>query len=44
MLQMRIDARARKDFELSDSIRDELTRLGVEVMDTKDGFDWKLKA
>ena len=44
MLQMRIDARASKDFALSDSIRDELTRLGVEVMDTKDGFDWKLKA
>ncbi len=42
LLQMRIDARKNKNFELADRIRDEMTRLGVEVMDTKDGFEWKL--
>jgi len=44
LLQMRIDARECKDFKTSDRIRDELAALGVEVMDTKDGFDWKLKS
>lgn len=44
LLRMRTEARDRKDFGLSDSIRDELARLGVEVKDTKDGFEWKLKA
>ncbi len=43
LLQMRIDARQRKDFETSDRIRDEMSRLGIEVKDTKDGFEWKLK-
>lgn len=42
LLQMRIDARKNKDFDMADRIRDEMARLGVEVMDTKDGFDWKL--
>jgi cysteinyl-tRNA synthetase len=42
LLQMRIDARKNKDFDMADRIRDEMTRLGVEVMDTKDGFEWKL--
>jgi cysteinyl-tRNA synthetase len=27
---------------MADRIRDEMARLGVEVMDTKDGFEWKL--
>jgi cysteinyl-tRNA synthetase len=42
LLQMRIDARKNKDFDMADRIRDEMTRLGVEVMDTQDGFEWKL--
>ncbi len=42
LLQMRIDARKNKDFDMADRIRDEMARLGVEVMDTKDGFEWKL--
>ncbi len=42
LLQMRIDARKNRDFQLADRIRDEMSRLGVEVMDTKDGFEWKL--
>jgi cysteinyl-tRNA synthetase len=42
LLQMRIDARKNKDFNMADRIRDEMARLGVEIMDTKDGFEWKL--
>ena len=42
LLQMRTDARKNKDFDMADRIRDEMARLGVEVMDTKDGFEWKL--
>ncbi len=42
LLQMRIDARKNKDFDMADRIRDEMARLGIEVMDTKDGFEWKL--
>ena len=42
MLNMRLDAKARKDFATSDKIRDELSRLGVIVRDRKDGFDWEI--
>jgi cysteinyl-tRNA synthetase len=42
LLEMRIDARKNKNFDMADRIRDEMVRLGVEVMDTKDGFEWKL--
>jgi cysteinyl-tRNA synthetase len=41
LLQMRIDARQRKDFALADRIRDEMAALGIEVKDTKNGFEWK---
>lgn len=42
LLQMRIEARKNKDFETADRIRDEMARLGVEVMDTRHGFEWKV--
>lgn len=42
LLQMRIDARNNKDFKMADRIRVEMIRLGIEVKDTKDGFEWKL--
>ena len=39
----RRDARAAKDFERSDAIRDELAAAGVEVMDGDSlGWDWKI--
>jgi cysteinyl-tRNA synthetase len=39
----RRDARAAKNFELSDAIRDELAAAGVEVMDGDSlGWDWKI--
>ncbi|MGE0078564.1 MAG: cysteine--tRNA ligase [Bacteroidales bacterium] len=42
LLNMRLDAKARKDFATSDKIRDELARFGVVVRDRKDGFDWEI--
>jgi cysteinyl-tRNA synthetase len=42
LLNMRLQAKANKDFATSDRIRDELSRLGVTVKDKKDGFDWEI--
>ena len=42
LLKMRVEARNNKDFKTADRIRDELIRLGVEVRDTKDGFEFKI--
>ena len=43
LLKMRIEARNNKDYTTADQIRYELEKLGVEIRDTKDGFDWKIK-
>ncbi len=42
ILNLRKQAKANKDFDTSDRIRNELTRLGVVVKDTKDGFEWEI--
>ncbi|MDP4189524.1 MAG: cysteine--tRNA ligase, partial [Bacteroidota bacterium] len=42
LLNLRMNAKAAKDFATSDKIRAELNRLGVEVKDKKDGFEWKI--
>ena len=42
LLNMRMDAKKNKDWPTSDKIRNELTALGFEIKDTKDGFEWKL--
>ncbi|MDX9768924.1 MAG: cysteine--tRNA ligase [Tenuifilaceae bacterium] len=42
LLEMRMQAKANKDYAKSDQIRDQLTELGVTVRDRKDGFDWKI--
>jgi cysteinyl-tRNA synthetase len=42
VLEIRQEARARKDFTTSDRIRDKLKAAGVEVKDTKDGATWRL--
>ena len=34
---MRAEARANKDFALSDKIRDELADIGIQLKDGKDG-------
>ncbi len=43
LLTIRQEAKQRKDWALADRIRNELTALGFEIKDTKDGFEWKLK-
>lgn len=42
LLELREEARKSKDFALSDSIRDRLNQLGIEIKDTKDGPTWKM--
>ena len=42
LLEQRMKAKANKDWATSDMIRDQLSALGFEVKDTKDGFTWKL--
>lgn len=41
VLEIRKDARAKKDFATSDLIRDRLKDAGIEVKDTKDGAVWR---
>ena len=35
-------ARERKDFKEADRIRDELSKMGVVLKDTKDGTTWEI--
>lgn len=42
LLNLRLEAKKNKDWGTSDLIRNELTKLGFEVKDTKDGFEWKI--
>lgn len=44
LLNLRVDAKANKDFATSDKIRNELTKLGFEIKDKKDGFEWSIKS
>jgi cysteinyl-tRNA synthetase len=44
LLVQRTEARAAKDWARADAIRDELDALGVEVMDTPSGPEWRRKA
>lgn len=43
ILQLRKEARERKDFGMSDRLRDELMKLGVEIKDGKGGVEWRIK-
>jgi cysteinyl-tRNA synthetase len=42
LIDIRKDARANKNFELSDKIRDDLNELGVQLMDSKDGTSFEI--
>ena len=42
LLNMRLEAKQNKDWATSDKIRNELTAMGFEIKDTKDGFEWKI--
>jgi cysteinyl-tRNA synthetase len=44
LLNLRQEAKAKKDWATSDQIRDRLSALGFEIKDTKEGADWKLKS
>jgi cysteinyl-tRNA synthetase len=43
LLNLRIEAKARKDFATADKIRDQLQQVGFVIKDTKDGFEWEMK-
>lgn len=42
LLTIRQQAKTNKDWATSDKIRNELTALGFEIKDTKEGAEWKL--
>lgn len=42
VLSIRQDAKANKNWAISDKIRDELKEAGIAVKDTKDGAEWSL--
>ncbi len=44
MILKRSKAKNNKDFETADAIRDKLLELGVEINDSSDGTEWKLKS
>ncbi|GIZ15784.1 cysteine--tRNA ligase [Capnocytophaga catalasegens] len=43
LINMRLEARANKDWALSDKIRDELKALGIQLKDGKDGTSYSLE-
>ncbi len=43
LCEMRSQAKAEKNWALSDQIRDRLAQAGFDVKDTKDGCEWKVK-
>ena len=42
LLEMRQEAKQRKDWATSDKIRDDLTKIGFTIKDTAEGFEWSL--
>lgn len=42
LMKIRMEAKQNKDWNTSDRIRNELTALGFEIKDTKDGYEWKI--
>jgi cysteinyl-tRNA synthetase len=43
LLNLRQEAKRNKDFALSDRLRDELLRIGIQIKDRKDGADWEIQ-
>lgn len=43
LLEIRKDAKVKKDWASSDLIRNRMEEIGFDVKDTKDGFEWSLK-
>ncbi|MDK4257988.1 CysS/YqeB C-terminal domain-containing protein [Corynebacterium propinquum] len=42
-LELRAAARKEKDFATADGVRDRLAAAGIEVIDTPNGAEWKLR-
>jgi cysteinyl-tRNA synthetase len=42
ILDLRKNAKSARDFATADKIRDDLTKIGISVKDTKEGADWSL--
>ena len=42
ILEIRQDARQRKDWATADKIRDQLEQLNVELQDSRSGTTWKI--
>lgn len=42
LIELRNKARKNKNFELADTIRDNLNEMGIELMDNPDGTDYKI--
>lgn len=43
LINLRKEAKANKDWATSDRIRNALNEIGIELKDTKEGVEWKLK-
>jgi cysteinyl-tRNA synthetase len=43
LINLRKEAKANKNWATSDRIRNELNTIGIEMKDTKDGVEWKVK-
>jgi cysteinyl-tRNA synthetase len=43
LLDMRQEAKEKKQWEVSDRIRNRLSELGITVKDRKDGYDWEIR-
>ena len=43
LIEVRHEAKANKDWAMSDLIRDKLSAIGIQVKDRKDGCDWEIK-
>ena len=43
LIQMRNEARANKNFALSDQIRDQLIALGIQLKDGKEGTSFSIQ-
>ena len=41
LIEKRKMAKAKKDFQTADAIRDQLKEMGVEIMDSAEGTSWK---
>lgn len=42
IIELRKEAKANKNFELSDKIRKGLTDVGIEIKDTREGTEWQI--